>query len=362
MLSHPSPSSSRRLSQCTYDSVTPSSSFPKITHCGHFTSPCKTNQVTNPQPQSRDILIARGTYPFALKPNVVPGSDGAGTVLSTGKNVTRFHPGDHVVTIINQTHLAGRITASTASSGLGGTIDGTFRQYGVFDEQGLVRMPRGLSFIEAAALSCAGLTAWNALFPEGRLGRGVRSGDWVVAQGTGGVSCFVVQFAKMVGARVIATTGGSKEKRALLERLGVDHVVDYHETKDWGVAAKELTGGVGVDFVVDVVGGSTLGQSVNALALDGVVCVVGFAGGEGSGEVIVPSVLDCWVRLFTARGVWVGSRMQMEEMCRAIEGNPGRVRPVVDGRVFKLEELKEAYEYLATGKHLGKVCISIQDS
>lgn len=221
-------------------------------------------------------------------------------------------------------------------------------------------MPRGLSFVEAAMLSCAGLTAWNALFPEGGSGRRVGVGDWVVAQGTGGVSCFVVQFAKVAGARVIATTGRSEGKKGLLKRLGADCVVDYTERKGWGAVAKELTGGVGVDFVVDVAGRVTLGESVDALALDGVVCVVGFAGGEGGGEVVVPSVLDCWVRLFTARGVWVGSRTQMEEMCRAIEGNLESLRPVVDGRVFKLEELKEAYEYLAAGKHQGKVCITIE--
>lgn len=304
------------------------------------------------------MIVPQGKYPFALKPNVVPGSDGAGTVLAIGKHVTRFKPGDKVVTIINQTYLGGRITQEAASSGLGGAIDGTFRQIGAFDEQGLVRMLEGLSFVEASTLSCAGLTAWNALF--GMEGRRVGPGDWVLSQGTGGVSLFVVQFAKAAGARVIATTS-SDEKGKVLERLGADHIVNYRTRKDWGVAAKELTGGVGVDVVVDVAGPTSLEQSVAAVRLDGLVCTMGFVGGEGEAKdgPAMPSVLDCWTKLFTARGLWVGSRLHMEEMCRAIEANPEKLRPVIDQRVFKLEELKEAYEYLLSGKHQGKVCITI---
>ncbi|KAL4891891.1 hypothetical protein BDV59DRAFT_194056 [Aspergillus ambiguus] len=301
----------------------------------------------------RDLMIPKGTYPFALKPNVVPGSDGAGTVLAVGKDVTRFQPGDNVVTIINPTYLGGKMCAQAASIGLGGSVDGTLRSIGAFNEQGLVAMPKGLSFTEAATLSCAGLTAWNALF--GLSGKPLRAGQWVLTQGTGGVSVFAIQFAKAVGARVIATTS-SAEKSELLNRLGADHVINYRENPEWGSVAKGLTDGVGVDYVVEVAGGDSMVQSVASVGLDGVICIVGNVGGPGKG---LPSLLNCWTNLFTARGVWVGSRLQMEEMCQAIEANPEKLRPVIDPDVFQLEQLKEAYAYLDSGRHRGKVCINI---
>ena len=287
----------------------------------------------------------------------MPGSDGAGIVLAIGKGVTRFKPGDKVITILNQQHLAGSINMQTMKFGLGAAVDGTLRSIGAFDEQGLVTMPENLSFTEAATLSCAGVTAWNALF--GLAGRQLTAGQWVLTQGTGGVSTFAVQFAKAAGARVIATTS-STEKAKLLERLGADHVINYRETLNWGEVAKKLTGGSGVDFVVDVVGPTSLKQSVESVKLDGIISVVGFVGGEGKGEGEgMPTLLDCWTNLFTARGIWVGSRLQMEEMCQAIAANPDRLRPVVDPKVFTLDALREAYEYLSSGKNQGKICIHI---
>lgn len=286
-----------------------------------------------------------------MKPEVIPGSDGAGTVLAIGKHVTRFQPGDNVVTILNQQHLAGSITTQTMKFGLGASVDGTFRSIGAFDEQGLVAMPKGLAFTEAATLSCAGLTAWNALF--GLAGRPLVAGQWILTQGTGGVSIFAVQFAKAIGARVIATTSSSV-KAKLLEKLGADHIINYRETPDWGSVAKALTGGGGVDLVVEVAGPATMKQSAASVKLDGIISVVGFVGGE---DKEMPSLLDCWINLFTARGLWVGSRLQMEEMCRAIEANLDKLRPVVDPKAFGLDALKEAYEYLGSGKHQGKVCI-----
>jgi NADPH:quinone reductase-like Zn-dependent oxidoreductase len=299
-------------------------------------------------------MIPQGTYPWTVKPNVVPGSDGAGTVIVIGKHVTRFQPGDKVITMLNQQHIAGSLTSQTASFGLGASVDGTLRSIGAFDEQGLVLMPSCLSFTEAAALSCAGVTAWNALF--GLSGKKLAPGQWVLTQGTGGVSIFAVQFAKAVGARVIATTS-SDEKAKLLERLHVDHVINYRTNPEWGSTAKELTGGVGVDLVVEVGGPTTMKQSVASVKLDGVISVVGaVAGGEA---VEPPSIMDCWFNLFTARGLWVGNRMQMEEMCWAIEANPDKLRPIIDSRVFTLDKLKDAMEYLNSGKNLGKVCIEI---
>lgn len=243
-----------------------------------------------------------------------------------------------------------------ADSGLGGSLDGTLRSVGAFDEQGLVKMPEGLNFIEAATLSCAGLTAWNALF--GLSAKQLMAGQWVLTQGTGGVSLFAVQFAKLVGARVIATTS-SNEKAKLLKRLGADHIINYRETLNWGEVAKDLTGGIGVDLVVEVAGAPTMGQSVASLKLDGTMSVVGFVGGEGNGGE-VPNLLDPWLKHYTIRGISVGSRQQMEAMCLAIEANLDKLRPIVDSRVFELEELRDAYKYLQAGGNLGKVCINIK--
>lgn len=216
-------------------------------------------------------------------------------------------------------------------------------------------MPEGLSFTEAATLSCAGVTAWNALF--GQSGRELTAGQWLLTQGTGGVSIFALQFAKAVGARVIATTS-SNDKAKVLERLGADHIINYSETPNWGERAKSLTGGIGVDVVVEVAGAATMQQSVASLRLDGTMSVVGFVGGEGKGAE-VPNLLDPWLKHYTVRGISVGSRLQMEAMCRAIEANVVKLRPVLDSKLFKLEQLKEAYDYVHAGGNLGKVCIDI---
>ncbi|KAL2848382.1 hypothetical protein BJY01DRAFT_159802 [Aspergillus pseudoustus] len=319
----------------------------------------------------RDLLITRGEYPWPVRAGIIPGSDGAGIVLATGPSVTRFKAGDRVVTMLNQKHISGSLTTETATNyGTGASLDGTFREVGAFDEDALVAMPGNLGFVEASTLSCAGVTAWNALFggarPIGQFGeaKGERKGKWVLTQGTGAVSLFALQFAKSSGAHVIATTG-SDSKIPLLKTLGVDHVLNYHTTPHWGAAAKKLTpGGVGVDLVIEVAGPTTLRQSAEALKLDGQISVVGFIGGnpdpveEGGGnKPAVPSVLETWLNLYTARGIWVGSQEQMEEMCRAVEENA--IRPVLDERAFGLEELREAYEYLEQGGNMGKIGIEI---
>lgn len=294
-----------------------------------------------------------GKYPFPQKPNVIPGSDGAGIVVAIGNNVSRFQVGEKVVTTLNQRHLAGSIDSAALDSGLGGSIDGTMRSFGVFDQQGLVKMPEGLTFSEAATLTCAGVTAWNALF--GQLGRELMAGQWLLTQGTGGVSIFALQFAKVIGAKVISITS-STEKANLLQSLGADHVINYRKNPTWGQQVKALTGGIGVDLVVEVVGAAMLKQSISTLKLDATVSVVGFAGGDAEGTE-VPNLLDPWLKHYTVRGISVGNRLQMEEMCRAIGANLAKLRPVTDPTVFKLDQVREAYEYLQEGKNLGKVCI-----
>ncbi|KAH9810497.1 zinc-type alcohol dehydrogenase-like protein [Teratosphaeria destructans] len=301
----------------------------------------------------RDLIISKGLYPFAQRDGVVPASDGSGEVVEVGKKVHRFKKGDKVLTLFNQGHIAGSLDAYSVTTGVGGMIDGSLRQYGTYDEQGLVHQPGNLNHLEGATLPCAALTAWNALY--GLESRALKPGEWVLTQGTGGVSIFGVQFAKAAGAKVIATTS-SAEKGKKLKELGADHIINYREDANWGETAKKLTGGSGVQHVIEVGGPNTMKQSLNAIAIDGVIGIIGFLGGmKGERQ---PSFVDALSNICTVRGVLVGSRLQFEAMNKAIEAN--NIKPVVDQRVFKLEEAKDAYHYQWDQKHFGKVCISIE--
>ncbi|EUC50770.1 hypothetical protein COCMIDRAFT_81048 [Bipolaris oryzae ATCC 44560] len=300
----------------------------------------------------RDLIIPKGKYPFPMKDNIVPGSDGAGTVEAVGKHVTRFQPGDKVVTLFNQGHIAGSLDGKSLGTGLGGALDGTLREHAVFDEAGLVKAPSNLNMLEASTLSCAALTAWNALY--GLESRALKPGDTVLTQGTGGVSIFALQFAKAAGAKVIATTS-SASKADLLKKYGADHIINYKETPNWGEEAAKLTpGGAGVQHVVEVGGPTTMAQSLKAVAIDGVITIIGFIGGGGKDQ---PTFLDCLNNICTVRGILVGSRLQMEDMCRAIEAND--IHPIVDEKVFELKDLKEAYQYMWDQKHFGKLTVKV---
>jgi len=299
----------------------------------------------------RDLIIPKGMYPFAQKQGVVPGSDGAGEVVAVGKNVTRFQPGSKVVTLFNQGHLAGSLDTQTIATGLGGVIDGTLRQYGTFNEAGLVEMPESLNWQEASTLSCAAVTAWNALYGL----KPLVPGDVVLTQGTGGVSIFAVQFAKAAGATVIATTSSS-EKEAILKKLGADHVINYKDVPEWGEKAASLTPKkAGVNHILEVGGPKTMAQSLKAVKIDGVISIIGFLGGNAKEQ---PSFLDALSNVCTVRGILVGSRQQFEDMNRAIEVNG--IKPVVDEKIFSLEQVKEAYQYMWDQKHFGKLTIKIE--
>lgn len=261
---------------------------------------------------------------------------------------------DKVVTLFNQGHIAGSLDAKSLQTGLGGAIDGTLREHGVFDEAGLVAMPSNLSFIEGSTLSCAALTAWNALY--GLESKALKPGQTVLTQGTGGVSIFALQFAKAAGARVIATTSSAK-KAELLKKYGADHVINYKETPNWGEEAAKLTPGqAGVQHVVEVGGPATLAQSLKAIAIDGVISIIGFIAGQTKEQ---PTFLECLTNMCTVRGILVGSRLQMEDMCAAIEAND--IHPIVDEKVFEFKELPEAYQYMWDQKHFGKLTIKVAE-
>jgi NADPH:quinone reductase-like Zn-dependent oxidoreductase len=224
-----------------------------------------------------------------------------------GSKVTRFRKGDNVVTLFNQGHLSGSLNKKTILTGLGGTLDGTLRQYGVFSEEGLVEMPPSLSWLEASTLSCAALTSWNALYGL----KPLVPGQVVLTQGTGGVSLFGVQFAKAAGATVIATTSSAR-KCKILKNLGADYIINYKEVVDWGKEAKDLTpDGAGVDQVIEVGGSGTMAQSLEAVKIDGVISIIGFLTESDKKQ---PSFLEALSRVIIVRGALVGNRMQFEEM------------------------------------------------
>jgi NADPH:quinone reductase-like Zn-dependent oxidoreductase len=233
---------------------------------------------------------------------------------------------------------------------LGSRADGVLREYGIFSEEGLVAIPDSLSYAEAATLPCAALTAWNCLFGARRL----LPGDTVVTQGTGGVSIFAAQFALAAGAQVISTTSSAAKGKRLKE-LGVHHVINYVEDPNWGETAKKLSlDGRGADCIIEIGGPSTMGQSFKAAALDGEIAVVGSRGGKGEGDTSLANARSLTCRI---RRILVGSRLQFEQMNRAVEVNG--IKPVIDGKLFKFEEAESALRYLSEGRAFGKVVVEI---
>ena len=271
---------------------------------------------------------------------MIPASDGAGIIVAVGPGVKRFKAGDDVVSLFNQGYIAGALTPPLLAAGTGGAVDGVLRQFAVWSEENLVASPQNLDLKEASTLSCAALTAWNALY--GIEGRQLRNGQTVLTQGTGGVSIFALQFAKAAGARVIATTSSAKKAKALKD-LGADHVINYKEDTNWGETAQKLSpNGYGVDFVVEVGGPETMKQSLIAIKREGIITIIGFLAGRAGSE--QPGFLDVLTHGCVVRGVLVGSRIQFEEMNAAIEC--ANIKPVVDEKVFPFERLQEAYQYM----------------
>lgn len=296
----------------------------------------------------RDLLTVRGLYNPRMKLPVIPLSDGAGVVSAVGEGVTKFRVGDRVMPTFAQGWIAGEPTREKLSSTLGGPLDGMLCEYRALSEEGLVRVPEHLTIEQAATLPCAGLTAWRALFDHG----GLLPGQWVLVQGTGGVSVFALQFAKAAGAKVIATTS-SAEKAARLAAMGVDCVINYRETPNWYKPAREATGGRGVDVVVEVGGAGTLEQSLRAVKPGGRVSLIGVLAGS-AGEVNLLPVLMQDVRV---QGVIVGSREHFEQMCRAIDA--WKLVPVLDAKVFEMETIVDAFTHMASGAHFGKVVVRV---
>ena len=296
----------------------------------------------------RDLMVAEGTYNPRMKMPAVPLSDGAGEVVALGEGATRWKAGDRVMPIFAQRWIDGDVTEEKrrTSLGAGAQWDGVLREFGAFDEDGLVGIPEHLSYEEAATLPCAAVTAWHSLVVSGRL----KAGDTVLTLGTGGVSIFALQFAKLFGARVISTTG-SDEKAGKLRELGADEVINYRTREDWDTAVRELTDNRGVDHVVEVGGSGTLGRSVSAARLGGHVAIIGALTVAGDFNPIT-----VFMKAIRLQGIFVGSRTIFEEMLKAVV--VAKMKPVID-RVFGFADAREAMQYMHSGAHFGKVVVQI---
>jgi len=293
----------------------------------------------------RDLLLVKGQYNPKLKLPITLLSDGMGEVTAIGDGVARFKPGDRVVCAFAQRWIAGDITDDKAKSALSGPLDGVLAEYRVFHEEGLVRAPPHLSDEEAATLPCAAVTAWNALVTSG----GVKAGDVVLTQGTGGVSLFATQFAKLLGARVIMTSS-SDDKLARARELGASETINYKTNAAWEEKARELTGGVGVDHVVELGGAGTFAKSLRAVRTGGTISLIGVLSG-GAGEINPVGILMKSVRV---QGIYIGSREMFEAMNRAVTLH--QLKPVVD-RVFPVAEVRESLHHMERGAHFGKICL-----
>jgi NADPH:quinone reductase-like Zn-dependent oxidoreductase len=296
----------------------------------------------------RDYMVVTGIYNPKMKLPAVPFSDGAGEVTEVGSGVTKWKIGDRVMPIFLQGWFDGDYTEPIRrmSLGSGAHCNGVLREYGAFSEESVVRIPDHLSFEEAATLPCAAVTAWNALSVSGNL----KPGESVLTLGTGGVSVFAIQIAKLFGARVIATSS-SDEKIDKLKQLGVDETINYRSREDWDAAVLELTNGTGVDHVVEVGGAGTLGRSITSARFGGHVAMIGaLTGAAGFNPVTV------FMKAVRLQGISVGSRKMFEDMNKAIAVN--KLRPVID-RVFEFNEAREAIKHMESGSHFGKIVIKV---
>jgi len=295
----------------------------------------------------RDLIVVQGGYGNKEKLPLIPMSDGAGEVVAVGEGVTRVKVGDRVAGTFFQDWIAGALTKEKMNSALGGAIDGLLTEYAVLSQDGLVLLPDHLSYEEGATLPCAAVTAWHALVTKGS----VTAGETVLVLGTGGVSIFALQFAKMHGARVIVTSS-SDAKLERAKELGASEVINYKSTPNWEERVYELTARNGVDHVVEVGGAGTLEKSIRAVRVGGRISLIGVLTG-GTGEVNPMPVL---MKSLTVQGIYVGSREMFEAMNQSIALH--QLKPVID-RIFPLTKAQEAYRYMKSAAHFGKIVIQV---
>jgi len=295
----------------------------------------------------RDLGILRGTYRMPVRENLIPLSDGAGEVIEVGPGVTRVKVGDRIAGCFFQRWVGGEAPPDVHASALGGGTDGMLAEYAVLEEDGVVKIPAHLSLEEGATLPCAGVTVWNAMMEHAKL----VAGQTVLLQGTGGVSIFGLQLARMMGIQAIITSS-SDDKLARAKALGANHGINYKTTPDWEKAAVGFTGGRGVDHVVEVGGAATLARSFGAIRVGGKISMIG--GLSGPATELNPGLI--FARRANVQGISVGSMQMFEAMSCAIAASS--IKPVLD-KVFHFDEAQAAYRHMASGAHFGKIVIRV---
>ncbi len=293
----------------------------------------------------RDLMMVRGQYNPRQPLPLIPLSDGVGEVVAIGEGVTRVKVGDRVAGNFTQRWVSGEPTRDKLTSSLGGPLDGMLAEFAGLREEGVVPIPSYLTDEEAAALPCAAVTAWHALIERG----GLKAGETVLVQGTGGVSIFALQFAKMAGAEVIITSS-SNDKLEHARELGATYCINYNETPEWDKRVKQITGGVGVDHVIEVGGAGTIAKSLRAVRVGGHIAVIGVLSGNSLDFNLIPLLMQN----LRVQGVLVGNREMFEAMLRAMDLH--NLKPIID-RVFPFVEARAAFDYMASGEHFGKICI-----
>lgn len=292
----------------------------------------------------RDLLVVKGVYNPKLNLPRVPCSDAVGEVVAIGADVGRVKVGQRVAGLFMPGWIEGELNDAKGRTALGGSADGLLAEYAVLSEESVVVVPEHLTDEEAATLPCAAVTAWNGLVTAG----GVKPGDTVLVQGTGGVSLFALQFARLAGARVIATSS-SDEKLARVKSLGASDGINYRAVPEWGETVRQLTRGRGVDHVIEVGGAGTLAQSLRAVRTGGHIALIGVLSGYGQFN-----PLPILMKGVHVTGIYVGSREMFEAMNRAIALH--QLQPVVD-RVFGFGQAVEAFRYMESAAHFGKIVV-----
>ena len=315
-------------------------------------SPCPGEVLVNVHSVSlnyRDILVAKGLYGGKQDPPIIACSDMSGVVESVGEGVGSFKKGDRVLNAPFRFFPAGTLQSDWIRTFVGGAgVDGVLAEQIVYPAHSLVKLPNHFNFHEGSTLTIAGLTAWAAVISKGR----AKAGDWILAHGTGGVSIFAAQIAKMIGARIVLTTSSEEKAHIVKDRFGVDATLNYKD-ENWLEQLSDITNGEGVDVVVEVVGGDMLPKSIQACGFGGRVCLIGVLGGLDSNL----NTVEIFRRQVSIHGIYMESTEQLRALTRACETN--EIKPCID-RVFPFNQAREAYNHLISQKHIGKVIIDLK--
>lgn len=295
----------------------------------------------------RDLMVINGVYNPQQKLPLVPLSDASGIVTEVGSEVKNFKVSDKVASCFFADHITSEQN-NPQTSALGSPLDGVLRQEAIFKASGLVKIPDYLSYAQASTLPCAALTAFNALFNQTNL----KPGDTILVMGSGGVSLFALQFAKVLGLNTIVISS-SDEKLSICKNLGAKYLINYSKNPDWDKQVLDITNNKGVELVVEVAGASTINQSIKVTKRGGSIALIGILSGVEASINLIPILMNS----INIRGIFVGTKIMFEQMNRVL--NYSNIMPQID-KEFSFDEAKEAFLYLSSQKHCGKICINLE--